>query len=101
MKLTKKTNLPSTESTGALNGVLGSAIDRRTFLRRTGLALGAGAIATTLPPAMMKRSQASAAERKFVKGPVEVKRSVCTHCSVGCGVRTAYGPARSRTSIRR
>jgi formate dehydrogenase major subunit len=86
MKLTKKTNLPSTESTGGLSGVLGSAIDRRTFLRRTGLALGAGAIATTLPPAMMKRSQATAAERKFVKGPVEIKRSICTHCSVGCGV---------------
>jgi formate dehydrogenase major subunit len=86
MKLTKKSNHPSTESTGALSGVLGSAIDRRTFLRRTGLALGAGAIATTLPPAMMKRSQATAAERKFVKGPVESKRTVCTHCSVGCGV---------------
>jgi len=86
MKLTKKSNLPSTGSTtGALNGVLGRAIGRRTFLRRTGLALGAGALATTLPPAMMKRSTAEAA-RTQGSGPIEIKRSICTHCSVGCGV---------------
>jgi formate dehydrogenase major subunit len=83
MKLTKKSSVPSCgRSTG--DGVLGSAIDRRTFLRRTGLVLGGGALATVLQPTMMVRT-AEAARTKG-SGPIELRRSVCGHCSVGCGV---------------
>jgi len=85
MKLTKKRELNPNDSGDALNGVLGKAIDRRTFLRRAGLAIGGGAVAAALPPAMIPRAHATA--NAAASGPIEVKRSVCTHCSVGCGVR--------------
>jgi formate dehydrogenase major subunit len=85
MKLTKKRELNPNDSGDALNGVLGKAIDRRTFLRRAGLAIGGGAVAAALPPAMIQRAHATA--NAAASGPIEVKRSVCTHCSVGCGVR--------------
>jgi len=84
MKLTKRRELNANGSGGGLNGVLGQAIDRRTFLRRAGIAMGGGALATALPPAMIQRAEAAADART---GTPELKRSVCTHCSVGCGVR--------------
>ena len=84
MKLTKKSDRPVTGSEDVIRGVLGSAVNRRAFLKRTGLALGGGALATALPPAMMKRSQAQA--KATATGEIVKKKSVCTHCSVGCGV---------------
>ena len=83
MKLIKKRDLTPDGTKQTLNGVLGSAIDRRTFLRRTGLALGGGAVAGALPPAMMRRAEAAGGA---AGGNTEIKKSVCTHCSVGCGV---------------
>ncbi len=67
-------------------GLPGAAIDRRTFLRRSGLALGGAVVASALPVSMMKRARA--ADKYAPKAGVrtEVRRSVCTHCSVGCGV---------------
>jgi formate dehydrogenase major subunit len=81
MKLIKKSDLPNTAR--AAGGVLGAAIDRRTFLRRTGLVLGGGALATALQPTMIRRAEA---KRENSSAPIELKRSVCGHCSVGCGV---------------
>jgi len=83
MKLIKKRDLTGPEAKHALSGVLGSAIDRRTFLSRTGLALGGGAVAGALPTSMIGRAEAKAAA---ASGEISTKRSVCTHCSVGCGV---------------
>jgi formate dehydrogenase major subunit len=63
------------------------AINRRTFLRRSGLIVGAGALAGTLPLALMR--PATAAEKINIPQPgvkTELRRTVCTHCSVGCGV---------------
>jgi formate dehydrogenase major subunit len=58
-------------------------MDRRGFLRRSGLGVGVGLAATQLT--LVKKAQASAtAEAGLGKGKVEVKRTVCTHCSVGC-----------------
>jgi formate dehydrogenase major subunit len=62
---------------------LGNTIDRRTFLRRSGLAVGAGAAVSQLPFSMMGKARAADAK---ADGQVEVKRTVCTHCSVGCAV---------------
>ncbi|HET9700986.1 MAG TPA: formate dehydrogenase subunit alpha [Burkholderiales bacterium] len=67
----------------SVSGFLGNTIDRRTFLKRSGLAAGAGAFAGSLPLAMMGRAEAAKAE---AKGAVEVRRTVCTHCSVGCAI---------------
>jgi formate dehydrogenase major subunit len=83
MKLIKKTSVPNS-GRPAGDGLLGAAIDRRTFLRRTGIVLGGGAVATVLQPGMMVRT-AEAARVKST-APIELRRSICGHCSVGCGV---------------
>ena len=86
MKLIKKTNGGAPGVTGGVAvGTPGEAIGRRTFMRRSGLTLGGGAVATLLPPAMMRKAEASSNPPK-AGVETEIKRSVCTHCSVGCGV---------------
>jgi formate dehydrogenase major subunit len=64
-----------------LSGVLAKTIDRRAFLARSGVTLGAGAVAVNLPFSMI--GEAKAQEKG---GKIEVKRTVCTHCSVGCAI---------------
>ena len=64
-----------------------NAINRRTFLRRSGLAIGSGAMAGILPLNLMQ--DAWAADKSNIPMAdvkTEYRRSVCTHCSVGCGV---------------
>ncbi|HEU4622973.1 MAG TPA: formate dehydrogenase subunit alpha [Burkholderiaceae bacterium] len=64
-----------------------ATIGRRDFLKRSGLGLGLGAAATQLPNGFVR--QARAADDKAAAtgtGKVEVKRTVCTHCSVGCAI---------------
>ena len=39
-----------------------------------------------LPPTMMRKAQAADGHRPKAGVKTEIKRSVCTHCSVGCGV---------------
>ncbi|MFQ6024085.1 MAG: molybdopterin-dependent oxidoreductase, partial [Acidiferrobacterales bacterium] len=63
----------------------GDAIDRRAFLRRSGLALGGVVVATTLPPFMMKKAQAKVNPPKEGVETTTVK-TICTHCAVGCGI---------------
>jgi formate dehydrogenase major subunit len=82
MKLVKKTGSGTSATQGA--GLLGQSIDRRTFLKRTGIAAGGTAVAIGLPARMMRR--ADAANAAAADGDAEIKRSVCTHCSVGCGI---------------
>src|SRR5476651_2532905 len=67
-----------------LAGVLGRTIDRRTFLKRSGVAAGAGAFASQLPFNMIGKAEAADEAREG--GKIEVKRTVCTHCSVGCAI---------------
>ncbi len=60
-------------------------MDRRAFLRRSGLGVGVGLAATQLT--LMKKAQAAgAADSDVGAGKVVVRRTVCTHCSVGCAV---------------
>jgi formate dehydrogenase major subunit len=66
----------------ALAAQAGSAIDRRTFLRRSGITVGGLAAAATLGGGMVKKAEAQANPM----AGVERIRSVCTHCSVGCTV---------------
>ncbi len=58
-------------------------MDRRAFLKRSGLVAGAGAFASQLPFNLIAKADA-AAEGAAAK--LETKRTVCTHCSVGCSV---------------
>jgi len=58
-------------------------MDRRAFLRRSGLGLGVGIAASQL--SLVKKSHA-ASKVAVGDGKIEVKRTVCTHCSVGCAI---------------
>ena len=67
-----------------LNSARPKTLDRRAFLRRSGVTLGAGSLASHLPFNIIGRAEA--ADEKTGAGKVEVKRTVCTHCSVGCAI---------------
>jgi len=90
MKLRKKSNqlhvdakcpLQEAEAAGQSKDP-GMTLSRRDFLRNSSLMAGGAAIVGNLSPAMMKRAEASAPSQGSVK---EVK-TICTHCSVGCGI---------------
>ncbi len=87
MKLIRKrTQAVSAEDIASAAGQR-TGIDRREFLRRSGITVGGTALAAGLPPAMIRR--AAAAEDDTTRKPgveTTIRRSVCTHCSVGCGV---------------
>ena len=57
-------------------------MDRRAFLRRSGLGVGVGLAATQLT--LVKKAKAAEGKSIDGTGKIEVKRTVCTHCSVGC-----------------
>nr|WP_217807970.1 formate dehydrogenase subunit alpha [Oceanibacterium hippocampi] len=67
----------------ALAGLTGSAIDRRTFLRRSGLTAGGLAAASLVTGGTVRKAEAQTAT---AAGNVTQIKSVCTHCSVGCTV---------------
>ncbi|MCV0440623.1 MAG: formate dehydrogenase subunit alpha [Hydrogenophaga sp.] len=57
-------------------------MDRRAFLRRSGLGVGVGLAAGQLT--LVKKAKAAEGKSIDGTGKIEVKRTVCTHCSVGC-----------------
>jgi len=57
-----------------------TSVDRRAFLRGSGLAIG-GLAAISSTGGTVQQATAQTAS-----GAVELKKSVCTHCSVGCTV---------------
>ena len=65
----------------ALKEMTKGAVDRRTFLKRSGLAVGGIGAAAALTGGRVQQAQAAPADAK-----VELKKSVCTNCSVGCTV---------------
>ncbi|MDH3665536.1 MAG: formate dehydrogenase subunit alpha [Paracoccaceae bacterium] len=80
--LRKKTNgvagRPRSES--ILSKAAQKSVDRRAFLRGSGLAIG-GLTALAATGGTVTKAQAATAT-----GNVDVIKSVCTHCSVGCTV---------------
>ena len=83
MLLTRKATGDAVPSARLSRGlVLNKTMDRRTFLKRSGVTAGAGAVAAQLPFNMIGVSEAQAQDA----GKMEVKRTVCTHCSVGCAI---------------
>ena len=59
-----------------------AVVNRRDFLKGSGLMAGGAALATTFSPHMMKKAHAASNTTAHIK---EVK-TICTHCSVGCGI---------------
>src|SRR5437899_4604439 len=91
MLLTRKTG-PGAVASSSLVASLARGVsrtiptmDRRAFLRRSGLGVGVGLAATQLT--LVKKAQAADSNAPAVgAGKVEVKRTVCGHCSVGCAI---------------
>jgi len=78
MKLTKRHSASNTTKSG---------VDRRVFLKGSGIAAGGAAFMSLLPSAMIQKADASENKRhSYDDGDIKKVRSVCSHCSVGCGV---------------
>ena len=60
-------------------------MDRRKFLQRSGIGVGAGIAAAQLG-LIRKAGAADGAKPGAAGGKIEVRRTVCSHCSVGCAV---------------
>lgn len=73
----------NTDITSPKKAAAGIAMDRRSFLRNSGLMAGSAALATGFAPGMIKKAQAAT---DATSGKVELKKTICTHCSVGCGI---------------
>jgi formate dehydrogenase major subunit len=84
MKLVRKQR--GTNPLGIASPVLNASMDRRTFLRRSGIAVGGVAAASALSVPMMKKAAADAAPANPDGSKVSQVRTICTHCSVGCGI---------------
>ncbi|MFQ5565110.1 MAG: molybdopterin-dependent oxidoreductase, partial [Paracoccaceae bacterium] len=81
--LRKKTNgvarRPRSES--ILSKAAQKSVDRRAFLRGSGLAIGGLSALAVTGGTVTKASAATAAS-----GKVDIVKSICTHCAVGCTV---------------
>jgi len=71
---------------GALAAALatqcGGVVDRRSFLRRSGLAAGALSVLGGLPLTGVRKAQAAGT----APSQAVLRKNICTHCSVGCTV---------------
>jgi len=89
MLLTRKGDAATRAQTRFSSGLADSlaralpTMDRRGFLKRSGIGVGAGIAASQL--GLIKKAKASASAAAS-GGKIEVRRTVCTHCSVGCAV---------------
>jgi formate dehydrogenase major subunit len=64
-------------------GLASGAIDRRSFLKRSGLAVGGLAAAGSIGIGAIRKAEAG----PMIEGvDIERKKNICTHCSVGCTV---------------
>ena len=64
--------------------VAAKPVDRRSFLRASGLAGGGLAALGTLGAATVRKAEAGPMNHAL---PAEIKQNICTHCSVGCTVK--------------
>jgi formate dehydrogenase major subunit len=61
-----------------------SGLDRRTFLKSSGLAVGGAAAFSTMMPGSIRKAEAISGPEPGV--PITIRKNICTHCSVGCTV---------------
>ncbi|MDN3612871.1 formate dehydrogenase subunit alpha [Vibrio gallaecicus] len=77
MKLTKRS-----DSVTKQENQLG--ISRRSFMKNSSLAAGGVAVgASMFAPSMIKKAEAKSVDPT---AKTEIKRTICSHCSVGCGI---------------
>jgi formate dehydrogenase major subunit len=92
MLLTRKPSSRAADANGAASALVASlargvrravpTMDRRAFLRRSGLGVGVGLAGAQL--SLMKKAEA--ADPATPDKSIVVRRTVCSHCSVGCAV---------------
>ncbi|KJY82392.1 formate dehydrogenase [Vibrio galatheae] len=59
-------------------------VSRRTFMKNSSLAAGGAVVGASLfAPGMIKKAQAKNVDPN---AKTEIKRTICSHCSVGCGI---------------
>ena len=83
MKLRKISNDPGA-TVAATREMTGRGVSRRDFLRTSGLAAGAAGLAGIVAPGMVRKAKAKT--EATAPGATQEVRTVCTHCSVGCGI---------------
>ncbi|MEO7010260.1 MAG: molybdopterin-dependent oxidoreductase, partial [Caldimonas sp.] len=90
MLLTRKSSDRGIASSSSLVASLGRGVqraiptmDRRAFLRRSGLGVSVGLATSQLT--LVRKAHAADAPAAAASKPV-VRRTVCTHCSVGCAL---------------
>ncbi len=66
----------------AIGNQTGGGLDRRTFLRKSGLVAGGLATIGALPLASVRKAEAAGPN---IAGAT-IRKNICTHCSVGCTV---------------
>jgi formate dehydrogenase major subunit len=64
-------------------GLASGTLDRRTFLKRSGLAVGGLAAVGSIQLGSIRKASAAPAQ---ANAPIQIKKNICTHCSVGCTV---------------
>ena len=77
MKLTRKSTIAPTADSPKLG------INRRQFMKQMGVTTGSIAAASMLGAGMMRRAEAKDVPHN---APIEIKRTVCSACAVGCGL---------------
>ncbi len=77
MKLIRQSNVAPTTEKQTLG------ISRRQFMKHAGIATGGIAAASLMGTGMIRRAEAKDVPHD---APIEVKRTICTHCAVGCGL---------------
>src|SRR6476659_122824 len=83
--LIKRTERQARRSTlaGALASQTQGHLDRRSFLRRSGLTVGGLAAVGALPLATVRKADAAGS---MATSGATIRKNICTHCSVGCTV---------------
>ncbi|GAM59285.1 formate dehydrogenase-O, major subunit [Vibrio ishigakensis] len=77
MKLVKRSESVSKNQNGL-------GVSRRSFMKNTSLAAGGAMVGAGLfAPSMMRKAEAKSVDPD---AKTEVKRTICSHCSVGCGI---------------
>src|SRR5438105_5398009 len=59
-------------------------LDRREFLKRSGIAAGGAGLAATLPFNLIERAEGETPAAAV--GKAELKHTICPHCAVGCSI---------------
>ncbi|MDR6871196.1 formate dehydrogenase major subunit [Bosea sp. BE125] len=81
----KSTDVQRGKLRAAMAGLSSGVMDRRTFLRRSGLVAGGVAAASALQIGSVRK--ADAAEGLGPASGTKIVKNICTHCSVGCTVK--------------